>query len=122
MSRTDNYIICANLVLLALMLLGVSSNSEEQSFAHLRSGAELWLLTSGGFVELYGKLSARRSLYRLNHLLYRCAIRGLGCLHWENFRATGEDAFVRSVVAGRVNPLTVFDVGAFHEMQCRHHQ
>jgi FkbM family methyltransferase len=114
MSRTDNYIICANLVLLALMLLGVSSNSEEQSFAHLRSGAELWLLTSGGFVELYGRLSARRSLYRLNHLLYRCAIRGLGCLHWENFRATGEDAFVRSVVAGRDNPLTVFDVGAYH--------
>lgn len=81
---------------------------------HLRSGAELWLLTSGGFVELYGRLSARRSLYRLNHLLYRCAIRGLGCLHWENFRATGEDAFVRSVVAGRDNPLTVFDVGAYH--------
>jgi len=114
MSATETFIIGANLVLAALALLGLSPDPGEQPFAHLQSGPALLLLTSGSFVELYGKLSARRSLYRLNHLLYRCAIRGLGCLHSKNFRASGEDAFVRSVAAGRENPFTVLDVGAHH--------
>ena len=64
--------------------------------------------------KLYGKLFARKSFRRLNYFLYRCAIHGLGCLHWENFRVSGEDAFVRSFVAGHDNPLIVFDVGAYH--------
>src|SRR5882724_11614323 len=64
--------------------------------------------------KVYGRLFARRSFRRLNYFLYRCAVRGLGCLHWENSRVTGEDAFVRSFVASRLPPLIVFDVGAFH--------
>jgi FkbM family methyltransferase len=63
---------------------------------------------------LYGRLFARKGFARFNSLLYRCAIRGLGYLNFEDFRATGEDFFVRGFFKSRgpSDSPVIFDIGA----------
>jgi FkbM family methyltransferase len=70
---------------------------------------------SMNWAKLYGRIFARRRFARFNSLLYGCAVRGLGCLQWEDFRASGEESFVRTFFKSQVTtqfPI-VFDVGAY---------
>ncbi len=53
---------------------------------------------------------ARKSLYTLNMLIYRLALRGLGVLNYENDRVSGEMAFLRRYFAGKNNAI-ILDIG-----------
>ncbi|MCI0564022.1 MAG: hypothetical protein MN733_36565, partial [Nitrososphaera sp.] len=60
---------------------------------------------------VYRLLFARRAFYKMNWLVYRLALRGLGILNYENERVSGEQHFLRSYFANR-KFSTVLDVGA----------
>jgi FkbM family methyltransferase len=63
---------------------------------------------------LYGRLFARECFARFNSLLYSCAVRGLGCRQWENFRVSGEESFVQGFLKNhpRLESPVIFDIGA----------
>lgn len=53
---------------------------------------------------------ARKSLYGLNMLLYRLALRGIGVLNHENIGVSGEMTFLRKYLAGKNNAI-ILDIG-----------
>ena len=59
---------------------------------------------------LYRFLFARRAFYKMNWLIYRLALRGLGVLNYENEKISGEQRFLQSYFANRKSS-TVLDVG-----------
>ena len=59
----------------------------------------------------YGRLFARPEFYGMNRLLFNLSLRGLGILNYQNSRLSGEDAFLRNVLAHFEAP-TILDVGA----------
>lgn len=62
-------------------------------------------------ISIYRFLFARAMFYRLNKLLYRCSLSGLGILNYENDSVSGEKRFLRQLLPiGK--PATVLDVGA----------
>lgn len=62
---------------------------------------------------IYVFLFARKALYKLNLLLYKLSLRGLGILNYENDQVSGERAFIRFLLAsGRLEKGVVLDVGA----------
>jgi len=111
-----NWIIIANLSLVVLALLSqISPNTAaESSGSLLDPKPEMWVLMSANLAQIYGKLFAKKDFYRLNKFLYRCAIQGLGCVHYQNLRVSGEEAFLHSFIPNQDGPLIVFDVGAYH--------
>lgn len=64
---------------------------------------------------IYRWLFLRRACYKINLLIYRLALRGLGILNYENEKINGEDHFLRSLTNIETQ-LCVIDVGA-HEGQ-----
>jgi FkbM family methyltransferase len=62
-------------------------------------------------VRVYRVLFARRIFYRMNKVLYQCSLRGLGILNFENNRVSGEERFIKWLLAGKAGGV-VFDVGA----------
>lgn len=63
--------------------------------------------------KIYVFLFARKALYKLNLLLYKLSLRGLGVLNYENDQVSGERAFIRFLLAsGRLEKGVILDVGA----------
>jgi FkbM family methyltransferase len=63
------------------------------------------------FLRIYRVLLARKIFYKLNKLLYRCSLTGLGVLNYENDTISGEGRFLKKHLKNRAGDV-VFDVGA----------
>lgn len=59
----------------------------------------------------YRALFARRVFFRLNKLLYRLGLCGMGVLNYESPRASGEERFLQKYLGRKLGGV-VFDVGA----------
>lgn len=62
-------------------------------------------------LKVYRTLFARPAFLKLNRLLYRASLSGLGVLNYENGRVSGEICFLSKLLKGR-SGCVVFDVGA----------
>lgn len=62
-------------------------------------------------IRIYRALFARRFFYRFNKVLYHCSLHGLGILNFENDRVSGEERFIKRLLAGKAGGV-VLDVGA----------
>ena len=60
---------------------------------------------------IYRAVFAREIFYKLNRLLYRCSLSGLGILNYESSKVSGEDVFLVKFLKGK-GDVVVFDVGA----------
>ncbi len=65
----------------------------------------------GILLRTYRALFARPIFFRLNRLLYRLSLSGMGILNYENSRTSGERHFLSRHLGGRAS-CVVFDVGA----------
>lgn len=59
----------------------------------------------------YRALFARQLFFKLNKLLYRISLSGMGVLNYENDTVSGESRFLKNLLKGR-SGCVVFDVGA----------
>ena len=63
------------------------------------------------FLRIYRVLFARKYFFRLNKLLYRFSLCGLGVLNYENDMVSGEARFIKNHLQNMLGGV-VFDVGA----------
>ena len=61
--------------------------------------------------DFYAYLFARKKFYRLNRILFRLSLRGMGIFNYKSDAASGEEYFLREHLRGVEKPV-VFDVGA----------
>jgi FkbM family methyltransferase len=61
--------------------------------------------------DIYSFLFSRKYLYRVNHILFRISLRGIGILNYKNDIASGERHFLREYLSS-CQTFTVVDVGA----------
>jgi FkbM family methyltransferase len=66
---------------------------------------------TNAIVKLYRILFARAVFYRLNKLIYRCSLGGLGILNYESDKVSGELNFLKTFLKNRTGGV-VIDVGA----------
>jgi len=62
-------------------------------------------------IKFYRILFARTVFHKLNKLIFRCSLSGLGILNYESWAASGEVRFLKSFLKNRVDGI-VIDVGA----------
>lgn len=63
--------------------------------------------------KVYVFFFARKALYKLNLMLYKLSMRGLGVMNYENDHVSGEAAFIQFMISsGRLNKGAILDVGA----------
>ena len=66
---------------------------------------------TNAIVKFYRIVFARELFYRLNKLIYRCSLSGLGILNYEPDKASGEINFLNNLLKNRLGGV-VIDVGA----------
>jgi hypothetical protein len=66
---------------------------------------------TNAIVKLYRILFARAVFYRLNKLIYRCSLGGLGIFNYESDKVSGELSFLKTFLKNRIGGV-VIDVGA----------
>lgn len=69
------------------------------------------MIAAEAIFKLYRFLFARKCFFRLNRLIYRCSLSGMGVLNYESSKVSGEELFLKSYLKGRSDAV-VFDVGA----------
>jgi len=62
-------------------------------------------------IKIYRFIFARKIFYKLNKLLFRCSLSGLGILNYESDKVSGEDSFLRRCLKNKKD-VVVIDVGA----------
>ncbi len=62
-------------------------------------------------IKVYRFIFARKVFYKLNKLLFRCSLSGLGILNYESDKVSGEDSFLRCYLKNKKD-VVVIDVGA----------
>lgn len=62
-------------------------------------------------LDSYALLFARKSLFKLNLLLFQFSLRGMGVLNYKNDKLSGEDFFIKKI-SKMLNGSIVIDVGA----------
>lgn len=62
-------------------------------------------------IKVYRYLFARKIFYKLNKLLFRCSLSGLGVLNYESGKVSGEELFLRRYLKN-IKDVVVIDVGA----------
>lgn len=62
-------------------------------------------------IKIYRMVFARAIFYKLNKLIYRCSLSGLGILNYESGKVSGEDNFLKKHLKNRPEGV-VIDVGA----------
>ena len=63
-------------------------------------------------IDLYALVLGRPAFYRLNKLLFRFALAGLGVLNWRSDRLRGEKVVLKRILEGCDDGSVVLDVGA----------
>jgi FkbM family methyltransferase len=67
----------------------------------------------GNVLNLYATFFAKKSMVRINKLLFLAGARGLGILNYQNSNLSGEEPFLKSFLANYdSNEFLVLDVGA----------